>query len=132
MAGILFEAPCRNGWRPCADTARNFRWSWVAGHGIPVTDQAHFLQGFLGRLAGRLRVRLTEIHEDEMVVSPVRHEGQSVFLKAVSERLRILDDLRGVLFEFGLECFVEADGFPRDVVQKWPALHPRHDRLIDS
>ena len=66
-----------------------------------------------------------------MIVGAAAHDSEAVFLKSFSQNFRVLDNLRGVSFEFGLQRLAERDSLSRNDVHERAALNAGENRFVE-
>lgn len=66
-----------------------------------------------------------------MVVGASGDDVEAVSHECFGQCLSVENDLFGVVFEFGLKCFEECDGFGSIDVIVWPPLHPWENGAVD-
>ena len=110
---FLFLHPSRRHRRSAdANTAR-------LGDGFGVKRDRVFVDRDRRMVEGRLSFHAsetsrTQIHKHQVIVSAAGNDSVAEHREAGCERLGVVDDLPGVIFERGLERLVQANGFRRD------------------
>ncbi len=82
-------------------------------------------QGFLGGVA--LHALRAQVNEHHMRVGATGDDIETALDQLISERLRVLDDLFLIAFEFGAECLAKCDRFACNHMHQRTALNAGED-----